>query len=186
MSGTDAKREPRKRVPRAARSAEVEVLPKAVTKSQRDVSHRPPPDRRDRIAVVLEGRMAQLYRGELSVADMDDEELQRMQFRDKNGNFTGRPPSNLPGSLVKLIQAEILARAAFIRTKRYTELVSEQVRLALHAEEEGTRLRAINAVIERVEGKEPVKVEVKQDAPFMIDMQVGIKRIDPGPEGIAS
>lgn len=51
-------------------------------------------------------RYRMLVTGEMTVADLDDEEIFRGQLRNKNGDFRGRPPQWVPQAFVKALQEE--------------------------------------------------------------------------------
>lgn len=110
---------------------------------------------------VLQGKMLDLYRGDLSVEDMDDEELSRLQFKDKNGRFTGRPPANLPRSLVDKLRQELLKRAS---AKFDSHLIDSITVLGTIMKSDqvnpSDRIKAAVIIIDRVMGKTPEKVEL--------------------------
>lgn len=55
-------------------------------------------------------RMDMLLKGEITVRDLDNEELIRMQTRDVNGLFGGQPPA-ISGKLVQQMKQESIRRA---------------------------------------------------------------------------
>lgn len=117
-----------------------------------------------RIQVELQGKMAQLYAGELSVADMDNEELARMQFKDRNGRFTGRPPAALPSQLVNMIRRELLDRLAEKRRAVLEEMQDVLIGIARGDDEEakpGDRIKAATAIIDRELGKTPETIKME-------------------------
>lgn len=121
---------------------------------------RPRPPGRQRVTVDVEGKMAQLITGELKVEDMDNEELARLQFRDRNGGFTGRPPANIPTVLVNKMRAELFKRTNGVMAESLHDAVTELARIAIEAEKEGDRVKAIQMLLDRLQGRVPEKVEL--------------------------
>ena len=104
--------------------------------------------------------------GTLSVEDLDDEEVQRMQLRASDGSFKGGRPQSLPRELVTAIQRE--------QQKRFQQFINEAVPAAQRAVLElvnskklmpgdATRLKAAEMVLERFAGKTPDRIEVKAE-----------------------
>lgn len=117
--------------------------------------------RRNVVQLQVTGKMAALYKGEISVADMDMDELARMQFKDKNGRFSGRPPTTLPAQLVNLIRHEMAGRLAEKRREVLEEMQEVLIGVARNKNESAAdRIRAANLIIERELGKTPDKVEL--------------------------
>lgn len=104
-------------------------------------------------------RHQMLIDGDITVDDLDDEELRKGRCRNRNGDFGGRPPSVLPAALVTTMQVELRRR---INTK-FAELADEALE-ALHDVFRNknnaavARVSAANSVLERVVGKVPDKV----------------------------
>ena len=101
-------------------------------------------------------RMQMLIEGDLTMEDLDDEEINRMQLRNKNGNFAGRPPQWIPRELAGALRAEF--------QRRFQAKMQEMVPLALKGHEEllrsrhlapgdAARMSAIKEVYERTVGK---------------------------------
>jgi hypothetical protein len=67
--------------------------------------------RNTRVRVTVAERYKLLASGELKVEDLDDEEIFRMQLKDKDGFFRGRPPKWLPREVMVAMQAEFRRRA---------------------------------------------------------------------------
>lgn len=112
--------------------------------------------RRTRTIKVQVTRLDMLISGELSVEDLDDEEIQRMQLRNNAGDFRGRPPLWVPHQL-----AQALRHEAF---KRFQRQMQEMLPDAITAHKEmissrhlapgdAARLSAIKEVYERTFGK---------------------------------
>lgn len=106
-------------------------------------------------------RMQQFLDGKITVEDLDDEEIRRGQFRDKNGNFQGRPHNNLPLKWYKAIAQENIRR----QDRRWQELygpaidtlkeISNNKRLPADA-----RMKSAVYIVERAAGKVPEKQEM--------------------------
>lgn len=111
------------------------------------------------VNVSYGGKMALLARGELTVADMDDEEIARMQFRNEDGTFASRRPGAIPRKLVDEMSRELIKRCQALFQHQAIGAVNELGRIATQGEKESDRLRAISEIIERNLGKTPDKVE---------------------------
>lgn len=113
-------------------------------------------------------KMAMLIRGEMSVKDMDDEELVRMQFRDRNGKFTGRAPAVVPHELAAAAQKELLSRGQHLFEGHFLRAIQGLADLAANAVDESVKLKAQAMIVERVMGKTPDKVEISGEAPWQV------------------
>jgi hypothetical protein len=101
--------------------------------------------------------------GELTVSELDDEEVLKGRFRDRNGLFAGRPP-NLTARQRRLLDAE--------RMKRQQMKFMDMLSLANKAIEDifkspmakdADKLRAAELILNRTMGTSPQKVEVSLD-----------------------
>jgi hypothetical protein len=129
---------------------------------KRDAGHRAMGDNRKRVDLV--GKMAQLANGVLSVTDMDNEELARMQFRDKNGGFTGRPPANLPRVLVEQIKRELISRAMTeLQGGLLPSLKALQTIVDSKDAKDSDKIKAASIYLDRMLGKTPDKLEVSAE-----------------------
>ena len=104
--------------------------------------------------------------GDLTVEDLDDEEIQRMQLRNERGTFQGNPPVSLPREFIQAIRIEQQRRFAhWINTtvpgaqKAVVELMNSKKLMPGDA----TRLKAAQEIIERYAGKTPDRIEVKAE-----------------------
>jgi hypothetical protein len=123
-------------------------------------------------------RMRQLLMGEITVADLDDRELLMGQFKDKNGEFTGRPPSMIPKIIHQKMTAELFRRADGRMTARLFDVVDTMVDIATDEEyEPKDRIKAAQFVYERLRGKTPEILQIQQERPFEIIMT----KIEAGP-----
>lgn len=111
--------------------------------------------------------------GQLKVEDMDDKELEKGRWRDKNGSFKGRPTKMLPRKFADELQAE--------RIKRWNRRVLEELEpmkqvlkdIALNPRAPAdARHKSAVYLIERAVGKVPEKSEVKVEvAPWEADIE---------------
>lgn len=139
--------------------------------------------KRERKTIQLEGRMAMLANGDLSVQDMDNEELARLQFRDSGGKFRGRPPQHLPAQLVNMMRKELLDRLAEKRRAVLEEMQDVLIGIANAGEKDSDRIKAAQLIIERELGKTPERVELSTgDKPFEVTMARSIRMKRPGKE----
>lgn len=110
-------------------------------------------------------RMQAFLDGNLSVEDMDDEEIARGQFRSAEGDFRGRPSDFVPRKFHTALVAE--------QIRRWNFKVAQELDPALEALREiasgkhfsktpaDARMKAAIYLIERTAGKVPEKNEIK-------------------------
>lgn len=98
--------------------------------------------------------------GEMTVADLDDEEIRRGQLRDVNGNFSGRPTNVIPRQFHEALAKEALdrmngrlSRMVGLSIEVLTEIASNKRAPAV------ARNQAAIYLLERVVGKIPDKVQ---------------------------
>lgn len=127
----------------------------------REVSAPPPP-----------ARYQAFIDGTLTVADLDDEEVFKMQLKDKNGRFSGPPPKVLPAVFLEAIRVEQMKRhhgaiAAMVDDAHKT-IARLMHPLHVGGPGDGPAFKAAQFVLERYAGKTPdaliVKAEVKTSA----------------------
>ena len=105
-------------------------------------------------------RYQMLIDGDITIEDLDDEELRRGVCRNRSGNFSGRPPKTLPAKLVKAMQVEFRRRV-----EREFQEIAVDARNALHQilmdkrAQPQARVNAAALILERSVGKVPDKVE---------------------------
>jgi hypothetical protein len=109
---------------------------------------------------VVKTRMQMLIDGDISVDDLDDEEVMAGRVKDKNGKFTGRPRDLLPRKISDEMR------------RRWHALVQEQLNdqtelailtlqdiMASRMAAAPARVRAAEIILERNLGKVPDKIE---------------------------
>lgn len=121
----------------------------------------------DDMYIRLRGRYAQLLSGDISVEDLDDEELAQGRLKATDGTFKGRPPRVIPADLVNRMRKEWLSRAeAKLRDALMEKGIGTLVELAGNPEVDAqVRLRAADKIIERTMGKVPDRVHIAADDP---------------------
>ena len=101
------------------------------------------------------------------VNDMDSQELARCQFRDSAGNWSGRPPNLVPAEFVRACHNEMMERFNVAFRENLQRATDELMKLALESDmEDKDRARLLQYIIERVTGKVPEKIEVRQADPW--------------------
>lgn len=120
-----------------------------------------PPERRARRkAVAQKSRWEQLKDGDITVDDLDDEEVMAGRTKDRNGKFSGRPPDKLPRAI-----ADALRRRWF---ETVQQSLNDSTDLAIATLQEvmasrmaaaPARVRAAEIILERNLGKVPDKVQ---------------------------
>lgn len=113
-----------------------------------------------------------------AVKDWDDEELRRGRRRDKNGKFTGRDPVVIPTAVYR----EMVRRATRGAEKRMAESLEAAVDTLVaiatsnsEATEDKDRIKAAEIILNRVLGREPVKIENSGAPPLFLGIiQAGL------------
>lgn len=105
--------------------------------------------------------------GELSVEDLDDEEVMRGQLRSRNGDFVGRKPNAIPREFMVAIQIE--------QQKRFQDGLNPLVLDALNTLQyvmqpgyraqpgDAAKVKAATYIIDRFAGKTPENVQLKAE-----------------------
>jgi hypothetical protein len=119
-------------------------------------------------------RMELYMAGELRVADMDDEELKKAKWKNKDGNFKGVGGGNMmPRRFFDEVRAETIRRwnASLEEELEPMKQVLKDIALNPKASADARHKSAIY-LIERVVGKVPEKAEVKVEmAPWEIAIE---------------
>jgi hypothetical protein len=117
--------------------------------------------------IRVTGRYAMLAQGLIDVADLDDDELSQGRLKDKNGNFSGRPPKMIPMELVQAMRREWLSRAeAKLRNVLYDSLDGYAELARDKTIDPSVRIRAMDRIVERTMGKVPDKVQISAEDPI--------------------
>lgn len=99
--------------------------------------------------------------------ELDEEELARGQLKDKNGNFTGRPPVLVPREFHLACQRELKRRFQELFDK---DVISVAKMYLAMAQNESvpvqTRAKMLQYAMERVFGGIPKDITIKQEAPW--------------------
>lgn len=124
---------------------------------------------------TLSPRWQMFADGELTWADLDDEEVMRGQLRSSAGDFRGRPPAALPAIFVKELAAE--------QRRRFNDQIPELVQVAMETMREvmqrrnplpgdGARIAAAKYMIDRYAGKTPENVSVKAEVTNKLEQNI--------------
>lgn len=120
------------------------------------------PKRRRKVVHVIPERYQAFLDGDLSVEDLDDEELTKGQLKDRNGNFTGKPPQLIPRDFHTAVVRELVARQ---ERKLLPDLNDSYAALRTVRDNPRAagrdRVTAAIYLIERVSGKIPEKTVVE-------------------------
>lgn len=112
--------------------------------------------------ITISPKMQALMDGTISIEDLDDEEIQRGQIRDKNGQFRGNKMDLIPRKFYDLATRELL--------RRWQDQVNQQLNPMLKVLQElaqnprvsaDARYKSAVYLIERAAGKVPEKTEMK-------------------------
>jgi hypothetical protein len=112
-----------------------------------------------------------------SLDDWDDEELARGYRKDRNGHFTGRPPSLVPTEIHKEFVRRKLAEAQHALAAALPQAI-ETLKAICESpfSDEKARIRAAELIIERVMGKstEHINLTNNEDPPWLVALHAGI------------
>lgn len=103
-----------------------------------------------------------ILNGEMDLTEWTDEELERGQRRDRNGRWSGRKPKVVARELYdEFVQRKLTEASALLRESAY-DAVEVLISIARDPNAENRdRLKAVDMILTRVMGKEPVKVELQ-------------------------
>jgi hypothetical protein len=119
---------------------------------------------------ILQGAVPERYEafltGELTVKDLDDEEIFRGQIRNNQGDFRGRPPKLVPREFATALQQEVAQRF----NSNIAGLVPDSIKAIqtilnkAHPQPgDGAVVNAAFKVLERYAGKVPDTVNLKAE-----------------------
>lgn len=112
-------------------------------------ANRPPRQRAE-----PKSRYQMLIDGDLTVEDLDDDEIQRGRCKDKNGNFSGRPPASFPRALHDAMHNEFLRRTSETFKPLVDVATGVLLDVALNKRAAApARVQAANILLERGAGK---------------------------------
>lgn len=114
---------------------------------------------------ATKSRHQMLVDGELTVDELDDEELQRFRGRDINGEFVGRTKPLSPKLQAEIRQKLLSAMQTNIEgfLPRATALLA---RIAEDSDSDAARVKAIDLMLQRGAGKVPDVVRVGVEDPW--------------------
>lgn len=123
-------------------------------------------------------RYQQFCDGELGVTDLDDDEVLKGRFRDRNGLFAGRPP-NLTARQRRLLDAERIRRQQ-IKFMDMLSLANKAIEDIFRSPsaKDADKLRAAELILNRTLGTSPQKIEVStEDKPTFGEVMDGVVEI---------
>ncbi len=108
-------------------------------------------------------RLQMLVSGELSIEDLDDEEILRMQLKNKNGDFRGKPPIWIPRSMAVELRNEFIRRFQGELNNMLPKAIKahKEILDSRHlAPGDAARMTAVKEVYDRTFGKVVQQTEV--------------------------
>lgn len=155
---------------------EEQAAARAQRRAERGLPMKKAGHRRGSHEVLVTGRMADLLNGDLSVDDLDDEELMSGMLRDKTGKLNSRNKL-IPKSMHQELMRRILQRGQEkIRSDYFKALDVVGDIMDDSNNDPAIRLRAANMIIERIAGKTPEKVELSVEVKKYEEVAVNILR----------
>lgn len=116
-----------------------------------------PPERQAMVRV--KSRWQQLIDGEITVDDLDDDEIMAGRVKNKNGEFSGRPPKMMPREIIDGLRMEFHRRVdRKFEDGLQTALDTLEDVMTSRMAAAPARVRAAEVWIERVRGKVPDNV----------------------------
>ena len=116
--------------------------------------------------VKISERQRQLQTGDISLDDLDEEELVRGQLRDKDGKFRGKA-NFVSRKMHQRMTSELFKRANDEMKTNLVEAVKTLTAIMNNADmDPKDRMKAAQWIVERTMGKMPETVTVRQDAPW--------------------
>lgn len=103
------------------------------------------------------------------VASLSPEELVRGRLKDRNGKFTGAPPTWVPREFHRACIRELMRRGKELWQSNYLDAIQAMTEVATGKVKGASvrdRLTAAQFVIERMEGKQPEVLVLTEDAPW--------------------
>ena len=135
-------------------------------------------------AQITERALAFMH-GDITVADLDDEELRRGRFRDSNGKFRTGTASKVPRAFHQELVRRLLDRGGEKLRSNFFDAVDVIAEIMNDTENEpAVRLRAADLIMTRVAGKPVDRVEMKVEVAEWEATMKGIIRTPP-PELLA-
>lgn len=122
-------------------------------------------------------RMQKLLDGELTVEDLDDEEIIKGQLRASNGSFTGRKAAMIPRAMHDEFMRRVLARGQDKLREDFFSAIDTVTEIMKDTQNDaGIRLRAADMILGRVAGKPVEKVELSVEMKPWETMMQGIMK----------
>lgn len=153
-----------------------------VDASKHQLSHEPKgqimtdkQNRKPRRRASVPDRYMAFVDGDLSVEDLDDEEIMRGQIRNASGGFGGRPPKAIPREFYVAVVAE--------QHRRFQQQIAPKVEEALATlmqvmnrknpvPGDAARVKAATYVIDRFAGRIPETVRVQADVTTRFEQNI--------------
>lgn len=130
-------------------------------------------------AMTAKERWAMLLDGRLTVRDLDNQEISRMQVRGAGGGFDGKRRTYMPSHLAEQFHRESIRRANEMLRTAAPEAVKALLAIGTDPDvKEGDRIRALMYVVDRSLGKTPDVLRVEGESKFdgMLAEAIGLER----------
>lgn len=122
-------------------------------------------------------RWQKLLDGQLTVADLDDEEITRMRVKAKDGSFAGTPRRSMPSHLAQGFHREAIKRANDKIRTAAPEAVQALLDIGRDPDvKESDRVRALTYIIDRGMGKVPETINVQKADEWSATMDEAFKQ----------
>lgn len=122
-------------------------------------------NKKRRLTGTVPDRYDAFVKGEITIDDLDDEEIMRAQIKNADGNFKGRPPKYVPHEFAQAIVAKqhelVASRIAGLVTQAFDTL-SDVMGKPFPQPGDSARVKAAQLVLERYLGRVPETVNIRQ------------------------
>lgn len=129
----------------------------------RKPSRKKTPEER-RLTGTIPDRYAAFARGDITIDDLDEDEIMRGQFRGKDGSFKGRPPKYVPREFATALvqkQHELVATKISGLVNQAFATLSDVMGKPFPQPGDAARVKAAQLILERYLGRVPESLNVK-------------------------
>lgn len=133
----------------------------------------------ERASIRIGKTNTRIMTGVEDLSEWDEEELRRGQRRNKNGRFVGRAPRVVPKAVHDELVRRTLSKAHELFRDNLVQAVQVLTELVTDPSVEAKdKLRAIQMITDRAMGKNPERVEISAEQPWLVALEGAIVSVD--------